>query len=260
VAEHNRNLWCVGRRADSGRLRRRRAPARYRSGHHCARAVHRAGRQRSLRESGYECDRVAASVRSAATGSRTQSPTRAHPEPDSRGLDPTDHRAGTPCGRRIHPAAPTASPRTRPFGVRHPLFVAPCDQQVGGPSPEPVTERSCPCAVRDFCEFPATSAPRADRRIRLRCVPARPLFTHIWGQLCGWMSTDPWTDRASPVDNRCSSLGQIGLRGVHPPRRGSAHRRSPGCLHRTPHPATCENTVHPHCAQALVLLLEFSSS
>lgn len=124
---------------------------------------------------------------------------------------------------------------------------------------EQVTQRPQACVARDLCEFRTTARPVADRRFRSRSVPAQPRFTHIWGQLCGWTARRAWTDRAAAVDNRCSSRGQIGFDALCPPDRETAHHRSLGPLHNPPHRWSCGNRLHPHYAQALVLLLVFSS-
>jgi len=93
-----------------------------------------------------------------------------------------------------------------------------------------------------------------------RCVFGRPRFTHIWGQLCGQSPREPWTDRRRSVDNSCSTRGQIGPDRLHPPTRRSTHGPVRRRVHMTPHRATCADDLRPHHPQALVLLLEISSS
>jgi hypothetical protein len=155
----------------------------------------------------------------------------------------------TPAGRR-----PSTAIRRRPaVGRRSELCRSRrrCSEQV--------TQRPRTCVARDLCEFRTRARPVADRRFRSRSVPARPRFTHIWGQLCGWTAQRTWTDRPAPVDNRCSSRGQIAFDDLCPPDRETAHHRSMGSLHNPPHRWNCGNRLHPHYAQALVLLLVFSS-
>jgi len=51
----------------------------------------------------------------------------------------------------------------------------------------------------------------------------------------------------------------MGFDNRHPPDRQSTHSWTLRLLHIPPHRLTCDNGVHPHCAQALVLLLWISS-
>src|SRR5690606_36379983 len=99
---------------------------------------------------------------------------------------------------------------------------------------------------------------RKDRRIRSHCVPTRPLFTHIWGQLCGLPPRSPWTDRASTVENPCRTRGQMALRERHPRAGVTAHVRAHPRLHIETRPLTSADPIHPHCAQDLPLLMGFS--
>ena len=65
-------------------------------------------------------------------------------------------------------------------------------------------------------------------------VLARPRFTHIWGQLCGWPGSLPVDGRPRSVDNRCATRGQLGAAALRPPGAPAAHRSVPT---RRPQPA-----------------------
>ena len=96
-------------------------------------------------------------------------------------------------------------------------------------TPQQVTPGHHPDAVREPSRF---LSPRQTPRTRSQTVPTRPLFTHIWGQLCGWIPRRRWTDRVQSVDNRCSARGQLGLAGGRPPLPRSTHRPCHCAIHK----------------------------
>ena len=91
-------------------------------------------------------------------------------------------------------------------------------------------------------------------------VAVRAHFTHIWGQLCGQPLPGPWMNEPGSVDNSWSVRGQLPPGSGCPRARRPVHGPVPDRTHNPPRRGTCPDDVHPHHPQALLLLLEISSS
>jgi len=91
-------------------------------------------------------------------------------------------------------------------------------------------------------------------------VAVRAHSTHIWGQLCGQPLPGPWMNEPGSVDNSWSVRGQLPPGSGCPRARRPVHGPVPDRTHNPPRRGTCPDDVHPHHPQALLLLLDISSS